>query len=112
MGPEVIGTDIEFLLDTPAGYTVMSIAQIADMVEADLYGAMPTTLSESKIYVLTRNYAPRVVAYRYQAVESNCIDEQGNRYHQRKVQLIDADGGGVIAQAPYRVYPPELVVQQ
>lgn len=103
--PPVIGGDIEFLLDTPAGHTVASIGDIADMVEADMYDTMPTTLSESKVYMLTRDMFPRQVFVAYRVVKTDCkSSSEGPRYHLKTVRLIDIDGG-VVAEAPYRVYP-------
>ena len=105
--PRVIGGDIEFLLDTPAGFAVATVGEITETVESDLYDDMPGTIDESKIYMLARNMPPRQVFVSHHLVKSDCATESGVRYHQKTVRLVDIDGG-VVAEAPYRVYPQEL----
>lgn len=105
-GPSVVGADIQFLLDTPAGFDVKTVGEITDIVESDLYDVMPSTISESQIYMLARNMPPRQVFVSYHLVQANCSSgDEGPRYHLKTVRLVDLDGG-VIAEAPYRVYPP------
>lgn len=102
--PPMIGADIEFLLDTPSGFVTKNIGEIAEMIESDLYDDEPSTLDESKVYMLSRHAYPRQVAVQYRVIKTvrNKIIPS---YHLKVVQLVDIDGG-VMAQADYRVYEP------
>lgn len=101
--PPVIGGDIEFLLDTPAGFATKNVGEISEIVESDLYDDSPGTLDNSRIYLLTREQQPCEVSVCYRVIQY-ADPKAGRSYHQKAVQLISLDGR-LIAQAPYRVYP-------
>lgn len=101
--PPVIGGDIEFLLDTPSGFVTKNVGEISEIVESDLYDDGTSTLDESRLYMLSRDMYPRLVTVRYNLIQA-ADHKAGRNYHQKTVQIIDVEGG-VVAQAPYRVYP-------
>lgn len=93
----VIGADIQFLLDTDAGFMVKTIKEIAETVEADAYYDEPGTCDTARFYVLTPGQPPREVADRYYVVQIT-----GTIVYKR-VAMVDT-AGGVIAQAPYELH--------
>lgn len=99
--PPVIGNDIEFLLDSPAGHAVANIVELASMTEADAYDT-DLTVEVSDLYVLMRRYPPKKAWYRIRLIGTQ-VDEHGGTYEQKLLVIIDVDGG-LIAQAPFRVY--------
>ena len=96
-GPSVTGADIQFLLDTDAGFMVRRIEEIAEITEADCYYDEPGRMDGAKIYLLARGSLPKQVYIGYYLVEA------GYDFHRKRVRLTDVDGG-VVAEAPYRVY--------
>lgn len=94
--PEIIGPDIEFLVQSTGGSRVWSVGEISEAIEADSYYDEPGRMDEAKIFALHFGSLPRPVEIKYAEPDPKHAAETPAKY--KLMQLYS--GIELIAQAP------------